>query len=189
MVRHATQGNDFLIPTPPLPPCAPDDLRCPASARSAYSIGQNAVDGGCKADEPSETWSAWGSRATPCVRIGLSKGTAIGGLSSMNRLLLTLAITAAVGSLLSSSPNRRSDTSSGEESRARRDHPKGQRSKRRGTTSPLSDGPPTTLGDGRAFRRRALRHGSQGPEPDGEISHTDSTGAIPRRFSACACPV
>src|ERR1700756_2101548 len=54
-----------------------------------------------KADEPSQTWTHGGRTRPPCPLHGASWGTAIGGLS-MNRLLVKLAIAAAVGSLLSS---------------------------------------------------------------------------------------
>ena len=68
-------------------------------------------------------------------------------------------------------PNRRADTSSGEESRARRDHPRASARIGSGGLRHYSVDHQQPWGDGRAFRRRVLRDGSHRPEPDGEISH------------------
>ena len=185
----ATQGNEFLIPTPDASALRTGDLRRLACARSAaYSLGPNAarrMQGG-RAERDMDAWGV--ARDPHAPGLVFSKGTAIGGLS-MHRLLLKLAITATVGTLLSSTPTvaqlvppakkaERVEITQGPALEV------GARGLRH---YPVDHQQP--WGDGGAFRRRALRYGSQGPEPDGEISAYRSTGAMQRRCSACACPV
>src|SRR4051794_25929283 len=61
-------------------------LRCPAFAFSAYTVKRDS-----------------GAEASPCRRAGFAEGTAIGGVS-VNKLLVKLSMTAAVGGLLCASP-------------------------------------------------------------------------------------
>jgi hypothetical protein len=61
----ATQGNEFLIPTPELPPCAPEICGVePVPGSGAHSIGQNAGRRR-NADERARTWTEGVMRAPP----------------------------------------------------------------------------------------------------------------------------
>src|SRR5712692_8119296 len=118
---------------------------------------------------------AWGSRATPMPLASSFQGNSNRG--SVNEE--TASETGDHGhgrqpALLQ--PNRRSGTSSGEESRARRDHPGASArngSRRLGHYQVDHQQP---WGDGRSFRRRVLRDGSRGPEPEGAISDQGQPG-------------
>ena len=54
----STQGNESLIPTPPLPPCAAAVCGVAASPQSSrLSRRGKTLNGGTETDEPSETWT------------------------------------------------------------------------------------------------------------------------------------
>ena len=103
----------------------------------------------------------------------------------MNRLLLILAITATVGSLLSFQPGRRAVTSSCQESRARRDH---QRAEIELATDHLTIIRWTTNNPGGSDVHYGIVHYGTDPK---DLSQTAKSPirlnqAIPPRFSACA---